>query len=265
MKSFFRMLLLALILVTVALISALTSMRFAIHGRQVAIPSLVGLTPDEAARRSDELGLHLEIEREFYSPSVPVGKIVSQAPEPGTQVRRGWRVLVAESLGPQRVPPPDVVGQTERAAEINIRRRGLQVGEVAVVSIPGQSIPGQEYGKVIAQSPPANATSAASPNINLLTGAASGPPSYVMPNLTGLTLASATQSLKDAGVHVGSVSVQSSSPSDASSPVPVAPAVPIAPAAPAAPPGPASIVVSQSPAPGQRVQEGAAVNFEVRP
>ena len=172
MKSFFRLLLLSLILVTVALISALTSMRFAIHGRQVAIPSLVGFTPDEAARRADDLGLHLEVERKFYSPSVPIGKIVSQAPEPGTQVRRGWRVLVAESLGPQRVSPPDVVGQTERAAEINIRRRGLQVGEVAVVSMPGQA-----DGKVIAQSPPANAASVASPNINLLTSAASSPSS----------------------------------------------------------------------------------------
>lgn len=256
MKSFFRLLLLSLILVTVALISALTSMRFAIHGRQVAIPSLVGLTPDEAARRADDLGLHLEVERKFYSPSVPIGKIVSQAPEPGTQVRRGWRVLVAESLGPQRVSPPDVVGQTERAAEINIRRRGLQVGEVAVVSMPGQA-----DGKVIAQSPPANAASVASPNINLLTSAASSPPSYVMPNFGGLTLAAATQSLKDAGVHVGSVSVQSGSASDAGSPVPVAPATPSTPAS----LGPTSIVVSQSPAPGQRVQEGAAVNFEVRP
>jgi len=251
MKSFFRFLLLGLILVTVALISALTSMRFAIHGRQVAIPSLVGLTPEEAARRADDLGLRVEVEQKFYSATVPTGKIVSQAPEPGTQVRRGWRVLVAESLGPQRVSPPDVVGQTERAAEINIRRRGLQVGEVAVVSMPGQ-----ETGKVVAQSPPANATSVASPNISLLATGQSTPPSYVMPNLAGLTLVSATQSLKDAGVHVGTVTIPTIVPSD-----PNAPAV----AAPAASPGPASIVVSQSPAPGQRVQEGAAVNFEVRP
>ena len=257
MKSFFRLLLLSLILVTVALISALTSMRFAIHGRQVAIPSLVGFTPDEAARRADDLGLHVEVERKFYSPSVPVGKIVSQAPEPGTQVRRGWRVLVAESLGPQRVSPPDVVGETERAAEINIRRRGLQVGEVAAVSMPGQ-----EDGKVIAQSPPANATSVASPNISLLTTTRSNPPSYVMPNLAGLTLASATQSLKDAGVHVGTVSAVSATPGDPATPDV---ATPPSPSVPAAPPGPASVVVSQTPAPGQRVQEGAAVNFEVRP
>ena len=249
MKSFFRFLLLGLILVTVALISALTSMRFAIHGRQVAVPSLVGLTPEEAARHADDLGLRLEVEQKFYSPTMPAGKIVSQAPEAGTQVRRGWRVLIAESLGPQRVSPPDVLGQTERAAEINIKRRGLQVGEIAIVSFSGQ-----EAGKVIAQNPPANATSVASPNVNLLTTGLATAPSYVMPNLIGLTLASATQALGDAGVRVGVVTGVSTPD-----------AVTTDPAVPAPPPGPASIIASQSPAPGQRISEGVSVNFEVRP
>src|SRR6266852_8190450 len=154
MKSFFRILLLSLVLVIVALISALTSMRFAIHGRQVAVPKLVGLTPDEAGRTAEELGLSLKVDRQFYSPSIPAGKIVSHTPDAGAQVRRGWRVLVAESLGPVRVSPPDVVGQSERAAAINIRRRGLQIGEEAVLSVPGQ-----DTGVVLAQNPPANSTS----------------------------------------------------------------------------------------------------------
>jgi len=37
------MLLLALVLLTVALISALTAMQLAIHGHEVAIPKLVGM------------------------------------------------------------------------------------------------------------------------------------------------------------------------------------------------------------------------------
>jgi len=50
MRQFFRMLLLALVLMTVALISALTAMRLAIHGREVAIPKVVGMSPAEAER-----------------------------------------------------------------------------------------------------------------------------------------------------------------------------------------------------------------------
>jgi beta-lactam-binding protein with PASTA domain len=245
MKSFFRLLLLGLVLVIVALISALTSMRFDIHGRQVSVPKLVGLTPEEAGRTAEEFGLSLKVDRQFYSPNIPAGKIVSQTPDAGAQVRRGWRVLVAERLGPVRVSPPDVVGQSERAAAMNIRRRGLQVGDEAVVSMAGR-----DAGTVIAQSPPANSTSVTSPNVSLLTGGAAQPQAFVMPSFVGSPLASATKTLGEAHLHVGSVSAAPDVPGDA---------------APLAPIGPASIILSQTPAPGQRVQEGQPVNFEVRP
>jgi beta-lactam-binding protein with PASTA domain len=245
MKSFFRILLLSLVLVIVALISALTSMRFAIHGRQVDVPKLVGLTPDEAGHTAEELGLSLKVDRQFYSPNIPAGKIVSQTPDAGAQVRRGWRVLVAESLGPVRVSPPDVVGQSERAAAINIRRRGLQLGEEAAVSSTGK-----DAGTVIAQSPPANSTSVTSPNVSLLTAGPAQPQAYVMPSFVGSPLASATKALGQARIHVGSVAAAPDVPGD---PAPLAPV------------GPASIILSQTPAAGQRVQEGQPVNFEVRP
>ena len=50
MKSAIRFAMLALVLVIVAMVSSLTAMRFAIHGQEVAVPSLVGLTPTEAER-----------------------------------------------------------------------------------------------------------------------------------------------------------------------------------------------------------------------
>ena len=45
----------------------------------------------------------LEVERQYYSPQIPEGRIMSQLPLPGAKVRRGWQVRVAQSLGPQRV------------------------------------------------------------------------------------------------------------------------------------------------------------------
>src|SRR6266852_1663264 len=107
MKSFFRLVLLALVLLVVALVSALTAMRFAIHGREVAVPDLVGKAPGEARRIAEESGLQVDIERQYYSANVPEGRILSQLPLPGTQVRRGWQIRVAESLGPQRVEIPN--------------------------------------------------------------------------------------------------------------------------------------------------------------
>ena len=202
MRQFFRMLLLALVLVTVALVSALTAMRLAIHGREVIIPKLVGMSPSEAERAGAASGLQVVIERQFYSPDVPEGKIMTQVPPPGTKVRRGWSIRVAQSLGPQRVAIPDVTGGSERIAELNIRRRGLSLGSVAHVNLPDVPL-----DRVISQSPPANASGVSVPKINLLVSDGPEPAIYVMPNLTGQPLGSATLALQDAGIKVGRVSV----------------------------------------------------------
>ena len=61
MKSLFRFALTALVLVVVALVSAVTTMRFAIHGQEVQVPALVGLSPSEAERTAAGLGLQIEI------------------------------------------------------------------------------------------------------------------------------------------------------------------------------------------------------------
>src|SRR6516164_9641116 len=48
MKRFFQLALLALVLVAVAMVSALTAMRLAIHGRQVRVPNVVGMNSAQA-------------------------------------------------------------------------------------------------------------------------------------------------------------------------------------------------------------------------
>jgi len=270
MKSAVRFALLGLVLVIVAMISALTAMRFAIHGQEVAVPQLAGLAPADAERELSGLGLLMSIEQKYYSPQVGEGRIMSQLPLPGTKVRRGWQVRVAQSLGPTRVAIPDVTGQSEHAAELNIRRRGLDIASMAEMETPG--IPADQ---VLAQSPPANATQVLAPKISLLVTAAAEPQAFVMPSFVGQPLGGASRTLQDAGFRLGNVSVavaqaatdSSSNASDASG-AETTPSPPPAQAAPAqtapAQPSPASIIVSQSPGPGQKVMAGAAVSFEVR-
>ncbi len=163
MKPLFRFAMMALVLVVVALVSALTAMRFAIHGQEVEVPAIVGKTPVEAERAVAGLGLQIEVERQYYSPQIPEGRIMTQMPPPGTKVRRGWAVRVARSLGPQRVVIPDVTKQSERAAEWNIQRRGLEVASTAEMQLPGTPA-----DKVLAQSPPANASQVEAPRTSLL-------------------------------------------------------------------------------------------------
>ena len=131
MRRFLQYVVRVLVLVVVFMVSALTAMRFAIHGRQTKIPKLVGMTTPQAERALADRGLVLQPGDRFFSSDVPPGRVMSQVPAPGEQVRRGWRVRVAESMGPQRVVIPDLLGGSERAAEINIRRRGLELAAVA--------------------------------------------------------------------------------------------------------------------------------------
>jgi beta-lactam-binding protein with PASTA domain len=253
MKPLFRFAMLALVLVVVALGSALTAMRFAIHGQEVEVPAIVGMTPSDAEHAVAGLGLQIEVERQYYSPQIPEGRIMTQLPPRGTKVRRGWQVRVAQSLGPQRVSIPDVTRQSERAAEWNIQRRGLEVASTAEMRVPGTPA-----DQVLAQSPPANASQVEAPRTSLLVTVASDPPAYVMPSFVGQSLGTASRTLEDAGFKLGNVSM--------APPVVSAEALTTAPAVSAAPlqTSPASTIIMQTPPAGQKVLAGAVVNFEVR-
>ncbi len=261
MKAFIRIVLLSLVLLTVALVSALTAMRFAIHGREVSVPNLIGLSPVEAERNSLASGLQIEVQREYYSPNIPEGRIISQLPPPGTTVRRGFQVRVARSLGPQRVAIPDVTGQTPRAAQINIERRGLDLGTTA--TLPSLNTPADQ---VLAQSPPAKARGVSAPRISLLVSAASPTAAFVMPNFVGQPLGAVTNLIQAAGMRLGKVSVTNPEPAAVSTTnqgTPDAPtASPPVPPHPAAAP-PSSLILSQNPAAGQKIVLGGTIDLEV--
>jgi len=254
MKPLFRFAMLALVMVVVAMVSAVTAMRFAIHGQEVQVPAVVGMTPSEAERAVAGLCLQIEVERQYYSPQIPEGRIMTQLPQPGSKVRRGWQVRVAQSMGPQRVSIPDVTRQSQRAAELNIRRRGLEVTSTAQMQLPGTPA-----DQVLAQSPPANASQVSAPKTSLLLTIPADPPAFVMPSFVGQPLGPASRALQDAGFKLGTVSV-APPPADNAEIPGVPPVVPVVPPQ----PSPASMIVTQWPPAGEKVRAGAVVNFEVR-
>src|SRR5579862_8633529 len=143
---FFRIASLLLLLLAVALLAAITTMHFAIHGAEVQVPALKGMTVADARSETAGLGLNLDVDNRYYSGDVAAGHILSQSPAPGSVVRREWHVRVAESLGPQKVDVPDTVGTEARVAALRLRRAGLQVGTTAKLPFPGA-----EEGTVLAQ------------------------------------------------------------------------------------------------------------------
>ncbi len=196
--NFFQVASLLMLLVAAALLAAITTMHFAIHGAEVQVPSLKGMTIADARSQTAGLGLNLDVDNRYFSGDVAAGHILSQSPEPGTVVRREWKVRVAESLGPQMVDLPGTVGLQERVAELDLRRAGLEVATIA--RLPDAK---GEEGTVLSQDPPAHAQDIAQPSVNLLVAAPGdeAPDGYVMPNLVGLPVVSVESELARVGIR----------------------------------------------------------------
>jgi eukaryotic-like serine/threonine-protein kinase len=247
----FRFGLILLMLAVLAMISAIVTMHFAIHGAEVSVPGFKGLTVAQATSKAASLGLNLSVDSQYYSIDVPTGRIVDQSPAPGTIVRRSWHVRLVESLGPQRVAVPNLIGLDQRVASIQVRRAALQIG--AVASMPW---PYAQEGMVIAQDPAPGAAGVARPYVNLLVAAApaTNTQAFVMPDFTGQMFPSAALAVARAGLKLAPMKeVQPAIPPVASpaSTQPIPPVVPI------------GSVVDQSPQPGQRVDASTPIQFTV--
>jgi beta-lactam-binding protein with PASTA domain len=255
-RRFFNIVLGAMAMIAVALVSAFLSMRLAIHGHEVKVPQLANMTISEASRRASALGLRLQLENRFYSPNVPAGKVLAQYPVAGATVRRQWPVRVTESLGIQRVTIPDVIGEGERAASINLRRLGLELGTVGHVSLAGTA------STVIAQTPAAGAKGVDRPKVSILLndGPDESAQGYVMPSLVGFTLSGAYARASASGLRI--VSAEDVTPN---APLPTTPAPqPVPQPNPPAPTGlTPGIVVAQSPLAGHRVARGDTVRLSL--
>jgi eukaryotic-like serine/threonine-protein kinase len=252
MINFFRLALAGLALAMAGLLSAVVTMRFAIHGAEVKVPDLQGLTVSEAVHRTANMGLNLGIDNKYYSAEVPAGRVLAQSPLPGAIVRREWRMRVTESLGPQRVAIPKVVGEQERLAAIEVRRVGLDLEETAQMPYSGA-----QPGTVIAQNPQQGAAGVERPSVSLLVSspAPTQVSAFVMPQLVGLPLANAAALVARAGLKVGPVeNSYSEAPTPDTGDAGMAPADTV---------DPAGTVVSQSPIAGHRVEPGMTITFRI--
>jgi beta-lactam-binding protein with PASTA domain len=265
MKRIFSLVLGALAMVAVALISAFIAMRLAIHGREVEVPSLVGVDVGGASKTAAHEGLNLTLENRFYSTAVPAGRILAQDPAPGSRVRRDWQIRITESLGAQRVDIPDLVGESERAATVSLRRLSLDLGAVAHLAVPGDS------DVVLTQTPPANAGGVDGPRVSLLVSDPEDPDqaaAYVMPPLVGLTYSAAVARAAAAGLHLVTVS-NSPQPQPAaggdSAPanVPASAGYQVAFDVPSGGVHANGVITGQTPQPGRRVARGDAVHVTV--
>jgi len=233
MQWAFRMALLAFVLASVAFLSALTAMRFAIQGREVSMPDLVGMKSSQAQLILQGRRLGMRVEDHTYN-NLPVDSVVRQSPPANTRVKTGQDAHVVLSSGPQNATIPQLENTSVRTARIELLRNGLQAGEVSSAYMPDQPA-----DTVILQNPLAGTTTNTGPHVDMFVSLGSPPAAYVMPGLSGTPVQEAESRLRAAGLKIAKIT-----------PV-VNPNVP------------AGTVIGQAPLRGQRVGPSSSIELQI--
>lgn len=218
------------LLLTYVLFAAI-GMRLALKSREVEVPSLVGRTVNEASTLLTESGLALKVEEgQRIDPRIPAGHVVAQEPQSGARTRSERSVRVWVSAGPRATAVPNLVGESERTAQLRLEQQGLRLAHTSEVRSADYPA-----GAVIAQTPPPKTNSG---EVALLVNRGERGVTYVMPDLIGVNGDRAADVLRSRGFRVAVVGDH---------PYPGIPA---------------GIVIRQSPQAGFQISPGETISLE---
>ena len=162
--------------------------------KRYEVPELTGKTLDTAKAALAERNLALGGTSEQWHESVAAGEIISTAPKPGTELKRGQELVVYVSRGHEPVAVPAVVGLSPEEATAN-----LEALEFTVERTEGRSAD-VAPGEVMAVSPAAGQQAPHESTVTLQVSV--GLPQVQVPDVVGRTQAEATSLLQQAGLKV---------------------------------------------------------------
>jgi len=169
-----------LALIVVGVVSAFAVIALLLRQEEVRVPDLAGQDIVSVIEVVGQLGLQLKVDRREPSQTVPRDAVISQAPPPGTGLKKGRALRVVVSQGPSELLAPKLVGEQYRKAEIILRQGGLLFLDIARVW--SDTI---ERDVVIAQDPPANTPIDKGGRVSLLVSLGKKGRLYVTPKLLG--------------------------------------------------------------------------------
>lgn len=194
------------------------------------VPSVIGMTSDEASRRLDEAGFRVSTREQRYHQSAPVGSVLEQTPPAGSREPRGTTIALDLSRGPRFSEVPQLVGLTQNEAERLIQEAGLGRGIVTEVASDAPR------GQVLESTPAAGARVALPATVSMQVSA--GPGAVEVPDVVGQAVSEARALLQQVGFRVRTRMDSLSTT-------------------------PAGIVVQQRPFPGSSTRSGAVITLTV--
>ena len=157
-------------------------MRIAVRVREVVVPPLFKIDREQARRRLQDIELRMTTVGEVYHADVPTGAVVSQLPTGGERIKANSQVQVIVSLGAQRRPVPDLIGSTQRVAQLVLQQAGYEIGDISEIFLPNL-----DSDQIIQQIPSPGSQEVMTTRVNILVGRKLVQ-TYIMPDLSGLNL-----------------------------------------------------------------------------
>jgi serine/threonine-protein kinase len=167
--------------------------RLPVHA--VDVPSLSGLSPEQARGLLEPRGLLLILDEERPDERAAPGTLVDQRPLAGSRLRRGEDVHAAVA---KAVRMPKLVGMTVDAARDALD--GLKLKPGAVTEVSSATAP---KGQVLAQNPVPGAEGRPDGTVDLQVSG--GPAATAVPSVIGKSKSSAKDLLEKAGFAVGTM------------------------------------------------------------
>ncbi len=160
-----------------------------------AVPRVLGLPLERARAALAEAKLRASDPIPVRHPTAPPQSVVWQDPPPAVTVPEGTTVELWVSVGPQRIPVPDVVGYDAQVAQLLVEAAGLRLGRVDSAQTAAAR------GVIVSTRPPAGTLIVPGSPVTLVVSV--GAPTIQVPNVIGLTLGEARSSLEQAGLRLG--------------------------------------------------------------
>lgn len=164
---------------------------------ETVVPDLTGQDFDTAKQLLEDKDFRVE-KKESYDNTRKKNTVMSQSPEPGMIVKGGRIVYLTVSNNQQLTKVPDLIGKTERNAEILIQSANLKIGTVTK-----EKTDDYPEGTVFKQSLSPSTKVVKDSKMNFSVSA--GRSEYIVPNLKGKTLSSGKALIRSAGLKVGNV------------------------------------------------------------
>lgn len=174
------------------------------HGQALSVPVFEGLTLEEARQLASDKNLRLQIIDSVYIPGKPGGTIVAQNPSADSKVKAKRFIFVTlNAVNPEKTDMPNVIGISLRQAQDNIESSGLKVGNINYVPDIAVNYVLRQYYKnrEIAPNTKINKGS----RIDLVVGMGVSNERSTIPNLVGLSLDNARETMAAAYFNMGAV------------------------------------------------------------